>query len=49
MIASPFHHIDVLNRDGATVAEETDEDGKTDGRLGRGEGWVVPGLGLSGE
>src|SRR5690606_2053608 len=32
--ASALHHVDVLNRDGAAVAEVDDEDGKPDGRLG---------------
>src|ERR1700741_177133 len=36
--ASAFHEIDVLNRDGAAVAEITDENGKADGGFGRSHG-----------
>ena len=33
-----LHHVDVFNRDGATVAEEADEDRKANGGLGGGDG-----------
>src|SRR6185437_16439358 len=36
--ASAFHQVDVFHRDGAAVAEVDDEDGKTDGRFGGGDG-----------
>src|SRR5471032_980893 len=35
---SALHQIDVLNRDGAAVAEIDDQDGKADGGLGGGHG-----------
>src|SRR4051812_12710798 len=36
--ASALHHIDVVHRDGAAVTEVDDENGKTDGGLGGGDG-----------
>src|SRR5687767_14758261 len=36
--ASALHHIDVVHRDGAAVAEVDDENGKTNGGLGGGDG-----------
>ena len=37
-VASAFHQVDVFDRDGAAVAEIDDEDGKTDGGFGGGDG-----------
>ena len=34
---SALHHVDVFDVDGAPVAEEADEDGQPDRRLGRGD------------
>jgi hypothetical protein len=36
--ASALHHVDVFDRDRAAVAEEDDEDGEADRRLGGGDG-----------
>src|SRR6056297_163810 len=36
-MASAFHHVDVFDGDRAAIAEETNEDGKADGRLGSGD------------
>ena len=34
----PFHHVDVFDRDGAAVTEETDKDRQTNRGLGGGDG-----------
>src|SRR5581483_8322935 len=47
--ASTLHHVNVLDLDGAAVAEIDDEDGKPDRRLGRGHGQHEHGEDLAGE